>query len=234
MTTDIAPGLRTDLALAASSLADPTLPSQLHRRGLMLALSAPSGGGKTTIARALLERDANLTLSISATTRGRRPNEVHGRDYHFVDIAEFETMIADDALLEHAQVFGNRYGTPRVPVEAALSAGRDVLFDIDWQGVTQVGAKAAADLVTVFILPPSYAELERRLVGRGQDSAEIVAGRMAKAADEMRQYSLYDYIIVNEVLDASVAQVAAILAAERHRRQRLRQLPAFVTALTQA
>ncbi len=218
-------------------MTDPTpvaAAAPVRRRGLMLALSSPSGAGKTTIGRALLAREPELAMSVSVTTRARRPAEIDGRDYHFIDRARFDQMVADGLLLEHAPVFGNFYGTPRAAVEAALQAGQDVLFDIEWQGVRQVAAIARADLVSVFILPPSYDELHRRLRSRGQDSPEVVAGRMAKAADEMRHYVEYDYIVINEDIDASVAKVAAILTAERQRRTRLVGLDAFASDLIRA
>ena len=203
----------------------------MARRGLMLVLSSPSGAGKTTISRALLEREDDLSLSISATTRQPRPGEVGGRDYFFVDEAEFERMVQGGELLEHAHVFDHRYGTPRRPVEEALSAGHDVMFDVDWQGAQQLRHVAREDLVGVFILPPSHAELERRLHTRAQDTEEVVRRRMAKAASEMSHWSDYDYIVVNEDVEASVANVQAILAAERLRRERQLDLPAFVAGL---
>jgi len=203
----------------------------LHRRGLMLILSSPSGAGKTTISRRLLECDGNLEMSVSATTRRKRPGEVEGVDYHFVDPTEFNLMINRREFLEHAKVFGNYYGTPQKPVEAALAAGRDVLFDIDWQGTQQVTENAPNDVVTVFILPPSTQELERRLNTRAQDPADVVAGRMSKAADEMSHYIEYDYIIVNRDIDQSVVEVPAILAAERLKRKRLLGIGDFVTSL---
>jgi guanylate kinase len=203
----------------------------IKRRGLMLVLSSPSGAGKTTISRALLERDGNLNLSISATTRPMRPGETEGVHYHFVDQARFDRMVADGALLEHARVFGNSYGTPRAPVDEALASGRDVLFDIDWQGTQQLAEKARKDLVAVFILPPSTKELERRLHTRAQDSDAEVAKRMAKAADEMSHWAEYDYIVVNTDIEASLRQVQAILEAERLRRERQVGLHDFVAAL---
>jgi guanylate kinase len=203
----------------------------IERRGLMLVLSSPSGAGKTTISRELLARDDNLTLSVSATTRPMRPGETEGVDYLFVDRARFDAMVAEGAFLEHATVFEHCYGTPRAAVEAALSAGRDVLFDIDWQGTQQVAEKARDDLVGVFILPPSTGELERRLRARARDPDAVVRGRMAKAADEMSHWAEYDYIVVNEDVERSVAAVQSILEAERLRRDRRVGLRDFVESL---
>ncbi|MEX2642236.1 MAG: guanylate kinase [Acetobacterales bacterium] len=203
----------------------------LERRGLMLVLSSPSGAGKTSIARRILDTDPGIRMSVSVTTRPKRPAEAEGRDYHFIDAPTFSKMVADNALLEHATVFGNSYGTPRAPVEAELKAGRDVLFDIDWQGTQQLAEKAREDLVSVFILPPSRAELEKRLHKRAQDSAEVVAQRMAKASDEMSHFPEYDYILINDDLERSVCQVEAILAAERLRRRRLIGLAGFVASM---
>ena len=203
----------------------------IERRGLMLVLSSPSGAGKTTIARELLACDDNLTLSVSATTRPKRPGEIEGVDYLFIDRARFDAMVAEGAFLEHATVFEHCYGTPKAAVEAALAAGRDVLFDIDWQGTQQVAAKAREDLVSVFILPPSTVELERRLRARAQDPEEVVRGRMAKAADEMSHWPEYDYIVVNEDVAQSVAEVTSILQAERLRRDRRVGVHDFVETL---
>ncbi|MBL8697370.1 MAG: guanylate kinase [Alphaproteobacteria bacterium] len=203
----------------------------IPRRGLMLVLSSPSGAGKTSISRALLDQDDNLAMSVSVTTRPKRPGEVAGRDYHFIDGESFGLMINRGELLEHAKVFGNYYGTPRAPVEDSLRSGRDVLFDIDWQGTQQIREAARADLVAVFILPPSTRELEKRLKSRAQDSARVVAERMAKAADEMSHWPEYDYVVVNRDLETSVAQVRSILAAERLRRDRQIGLGEFVKAL---
>ena len=191
-----------------------------RRRGLMLVLSSPSGAGKTTIARRLLTEDAELELSVSVTTRHRRPGEVEGKDYHFVTISDFQIMINDRALLEYAKVFDNYYGTPAANVMAALVEGRDILFDIDWQGTQQLADSSREDLVSVFILPPSTRDLEQRLLSRAQDSADVVAARMSKAADEISHYREYDYILVNRNIDVAVAQVKAILQAERLRRDR--------------
>jgi guanylate kinase len=204
---------------------------EITRRGLMLVLSSPSGAGKTTISRNLLKRDRNLTMSVSVTTRMKRPGEVEGQDYFFLDPTEFNLMVNRGELLEYAKVFGHYYGTPRQPVEKALGDGRDVLFDIDWQGTQQLKASARADLVSVFILPPSTAELEKRLKSRAQDSAKVVAERMSKAADEMSHWAEYDYIIVNRDVTESVARVEAILAAERMRRDRQVGLSDFVKGL---
>jgi guanylate kinase len=186
----------------------------------MLVLSSPSGAGKTTISRLLLERDKSLSMSISTTTRPIRPGEKDNRDYHFVDPTEFNLMVNRQEFLEHAKVFGNYYGTPRAAVEEALAGGSDVIFDIDWQGAQQLGEVAGEDLVRVFILPPSTDELNRRLRRRAQDTPDVVASRMAKAADEMSHWAEYDFIVINEDVETSVAQVQAILAAERLRRQR--------------
>lgn len=205
--------------------------SPVRRRGLMLVLSSPSGAGKTSISRAVLERDPGITMSVSVTTRPQRKGEVDGVDYHFIAEAAFDRMAAAGELLEHAGVFGNKYGSPRAPVEAALKAGRDVMFDIDWQGTQQLKATARDDLVSVFILPPSTAELERRLRERKRDPEDVVRGRMAKAADEMSHWPEYDYIVVNEDLERSVAQVRSILAAERLRRERQVGLAEFVNRL---
>ncbi len=203
----------------------------IERRGLMLVLSSPSGAGKTTISRELLARDGGLVLSVSATTRPMRPGETEGVDYVFMDQSRFDEMVRDGAFLEHATVFGHCYGTPRRPVEAALDEGRDVLFDIDWQGAQQVSEEAREDLVSVFILPPSTEELERRLHTRAQDSDDVVRARMAKAADEMSHWAEYDYIVVNEDVEASVAAVRSILEAERLRRERRIGLHDFVEVL---
>ncbi len=205
--------------------------SEFKRRGFMLVLSSPSGAGKTTSARRLLARDKNLIMSVSVTTRPRRPGEVEGTDYRFVDTQTFGEMVNRRELLEHAKVFDHYYGTPRKPVETALAAGRDVLFDIDWQGTQQLSQNARSDLVSVFVLPPATAELERRLKSRAQDSAGVVAGRMAKAPDEMSHWPEYDFIVVNVDLEHSVAMVEAILQAERLRPERQIGLEDFVKGL---
>ena len=199
----------------------------IARRGLMLVLSSPSGAGKTTLSRMLLE-DPSVALSISVTTRPRRPGEKDGAHYHFIDRMRFDAMIKNGELLEWAEVFGHCYGTPRAPVDEALAAGRDVLFDIDWQGTQQLREKARSDLVSVFVLPPSAKELERRLHTRAQDADDVIRARMAKAADEMSHWAEYDYVIVNRNLDDAFAEVRAILAAERLKRERQTGLSDFV------
>lgn len=207
-----------------------TLPT-IERRGLMLVLSSPSGAGKTTISRLLLEGETNLKMSVSVTTRAKRPSEVEGRDYFFVDKQRFSEMVHGKELVEHARVFDHHYGTPRKAVEESLSAGQDVLFDIDWQGTQQLAKAAGKDLVSVFILPPSIAELERRLKSRAQDSETVVAGRMAKASDELSHYGEYDYVIVNRDVQDSLESVRAILRAERLKRARQSGLSRFVKDL---
>ena len=194
-------------------------------------LSSPSGAGKTSIARSLLTRDKEINLSVSATTRPRRPGEAEGKDYYFVDEEKFKTDINNGLFLEYARVFDHYYGTPLGLVQKLLSSGCDVLFDIDWQGTQQIKAKARDDLVSIFVLPPSTAELEKRLITRAQDSAEVVAGRMARAADEMSHYPEYDYIIVNHDLDQSIDAVHTILKAERLRRSRQASLTEFMKQL---
>ena len=203
----------------------------VERRGLMFVLSSPSGAGKTTLSRLLIERMPGLKMSVSATTRPKRPGEVEGRDYLFVDKAHFEEMVKRQELLEWATVFDNRYGTPRAPVEAALSAGRDVLFDIDWQGTQQLREKARADVVSVFILPPSATDLEKRLNSRAQDSQEVIRGRMSRASHEMSQWAEYDYIVINRDIDEAFAEVQSILKAERLKRERRVGLTGFVREL---
>ncbi|HEX5794515.1 MAG TPA: guanylate kinase, partial [Geminicoccaceae bacterium] len=200
----------------------------IRRRGLMLVLSSPSGAGKTSIARRLLELEPKLQLSVSVTTRPPRSSEVDGVDYRFIDAATFAAMVAEGALLEHAQVYDHAYGTPRAAVQEALAAGRDVLFDIDWQGTQQLREVARDDMVSVFILPPSTAELERRLRRRAQDPEAVVRKRLAQVADDVTHWAEYDYVLINHDLDESVRQARAILAAERLRRQRQPGLTDFV------
>src|SRR5437764_4599282 len=202
-----------------------------QRRGLMLVLSSPSGAGKTTLSRQLLDNDSQIQLSVSYTTRAKRPGEKDGVDYKFLDTALFRSMVDRGEFLEHARVFEHYYGTPRAPVETALDAGRDVLFDIDWQGTQQLKEKGRDDLVTVFILPPSTRDLERRLITRAQDSPDIVARRMAKAADEMSHWAEYEYVVINRDIATSLIELKSILTAERLRRERQFGLSAFVKAL---
>lgn len=201
------------------------------RRGLMLVLSSPSGAGKTTISRRLLEMDAELHLSISVTTRARRPGEIDGTHYHFIEAEDFGLMVNRQELLEHAKVFDYYYGTPKEQVEKRLSAGQDILFDIDWQGTQQLRQRARDDLVSVFILPPSTRDLEKRLQTRAQDSAEVVAKRMSKAADEISHWAEYDYVVINEDVERCLAEVHAILRAERLKRHRGVGLVDFVKQL---
>jgi guanylate kinase len=203
----------------------------ITRRGLMLVLSSPSGAGKTTLSRRLLEEDDGVTLSISVTTRKMRPGEKGGRDYHFIDQQRFDALIDKDELLEYAEVFDNYYGTPEKPVMDALAKGHDVLFDIDWQGTQQLREKVRTDLVSVFILPPSIPELEKRLRARAQDDYETIHRRMAKAGDEMSHWAEYDYVVINRDLDQAFAEVKAILAAERLKRERQPGLSDFVRGL---
>ncbi len=203
-----------------------------RRRGLLLILSSPSGAGKSTLTRRLMEWDPAIRFSVSATTRAPRPGEIDGRDYYFRDRATFEQMVATGDMLEHAEVFGNFYGSPRAPVQAAMDAGRDTVFDIDWQGGQQIrNSSLGRDVVSVFVLPPSIAELERRLRGRGQDSDAVIAGRMAKSRDEISHWAEYDYVIVNTDLDAAFNDLVTILQAERKRRDRQPDLADFVRAL---
>jgi guanylate kinase len=208
--------------------ATPASPApQIKRRGLMLVLSSPSGAGKTSIARQLLQLEPELSLSISVTTRAKRPSEIDGRDYHFIDRAAYDALIAAGALLEHAEVYGNGYGTPRRAVEDALAAGRDVLFDIDWQGTQQL-REARSDMVSVFILPPSLPELERRLSRRAEDSLTEVRRRLAHVAADVTHFAEYDYVLINSDFEESVARVRQILAAERLRTPRQLGLSEFV------
>jgi guanylate kinase len=203
----------------------------ITRRGLMLVLSSPSGAGKTTLSRLLLAEDKSIELSISVTTRPRRPGEVGGRHYHFIAADRFAAMIRSGDLLEWADVFGHRYGTPRAPVERALAAGKDVLFDLDWQGANKLRRKVGSDLVTIFVLPPSVSELGRRLKSRAQDSESVIRRRMAEAGREMSHWREYDYVIVNYDLERAFAELRAILAAERLKRGRQTGLSAFVRDL---
>lgn len=209
-----------------------TMPDTQPRRGLLLILSSPSGAGKSTLARRLMTWDPTLRFSVSATTRAPRPGEVEGREYYFKTRPEFETLVATGQMLEHAEVFGNFYGSPRGPVEAAMAEGRDTLFDIDWQGGQQIRNSALGrDVVSIFVLPPSIAELERRLRERAQDSDEVIAGRMAKSQAEISHWAEYDYVIVNRDIDDAFAQLTTILAAERLRRDRQPELSSFVRGL---
>jgi len=205
--------------------------AMIARRGLMLVLSSPSGAGKTTLSRKLLDADPMVDLSISVTTRKQRPGEVAGEHYHFVDDESFDRMVKNAGLLEWAQVFGNRYGTPRAPVEAALERGHDVLFDIDWQGTQQLREKARGDLVSVFVLPPSVPELERRLHRRAQDSSAVIQTRMAKVFDELSHWAEYDYVVINNDIERAFAEVQSILGAERLKRERQTGLSTFVRGL---
>lgn len=222
--------------MAATPPAAPSAPSAprepaappVRRRGLMLVVSSPSGAGKTTITRGLLERDVDLRLSVSATTRPRRPAEVEGVHYRFLDGAAFERLARDGAFLEHAAVYGHRYGTPRAPVEAALAEGRDVLFDIDWQGAQQIRERARGDMVGLFILPPSLAVLADRLRRRARDPEAELRHRLGQVASDVTHWSEYDYVLVNSDLDASLAAAHAILVAERLRRNRQVGLTEFV------
>jgi len=205
--------------------------SAIRRRGILLVLSSPSGAGKTTITRALATADPQLAVSVSVTTRPPRAGEIDGTHYRFISRDEFEAMAAAGELLEYATVFGNRYGTPRAPILAALDAGTDIISDVDWQGTQQLKEKARADLVSVFVLPPSLDALEERLRRRAQDSDEVVRARMVKSSDEMSHWAEYDYVVVNQDLDESVRRVRAILDAERTRRERQVGLAEFVNRL---
>lgn len=208
--------------------------TDIPRRGLLLVLSSPSGAGKTTLSRRVLAADSNVIMSVSVTTRAPRPGEVDGRDYHFISQKEFARLRDGGELLEYAEVFGNFYGTPRRAVVEALQAGRDVLFDIDWQGTQQLAQAMEDDLVRIFVLPPSAEELRDRLIGRAQDSASTVAKRMARAADEISHWPEYDYVIVNDNVDIASAEIEAILRAERLRRRRRTGLTQFVRRLTKS
>lgn len=201
------------------------------QRGIMCVISSPSGAGKTTLTRMLLEKDSNTRMSISVTTRPKRNNEKEGEDYYFINQLEFDQMVAQDTLLEHAEVFGHKYGTPATKVEAVLTKGIDVIFDIDWQGKQSLAARCPSDVVSIFILPPSLEELERRLVGRKQDSNEVVKDRMEKAQQEISHWQEYDYVIINENLDVSLRSIQAILEAERVKRFRQPYLADFVHEL---
>ena len=203
----------------------------IGRRGFMLVLSSPSGAGKTTIARRLIEEESGLNMSVSATTRPRRPGEVEGKDYYFVEEQTFHLMANRGEFLEHANVFDHYYATPAAPVMKALGEGSDILFDIDWQGTQQIADKSRDDLVSVFILPPSTQDLEKRLLNRAQDSADVVAKRMSKAADEISHYREYDYILVNEDVDKAISEIKAIMIAERLKRDRQIGLTDFVKEL---
>ena len=205
--------------------------NEMQRRGLMLVLSSPSGAGKTTLSRRLLQTDPDIVMSVSATTRAPRPNEVDGQDYFFVSTAKFDEMVEAGEFLEHASVFGNKYGTPRAAVMAALEAGKDVLFDIDWQGTQQLKVQAREDLASVFVLPPSKAELERRLRIRAQDSETVVRQRMAKASDELSHWAEYDYLLLNDDIQHAQGKLEEILRVERSRRARQPGLARFVQKL---
>lgn len=206
-------------------------PHGFKRRGVLFVLSSPSGAGKSTIARKLLADEPGLSMSVSATTRAPRPGEVEGKDYHFVDLEEFRRMATEHEFLEWAHVFGQRYGTPRAPVEAMLAAGKDVLFDIDWQGAQQLFQIAGGDVVRVFILPPSMAELRQRLLNRNTDALEIIDARMARAAAEVSHWDGYDYVLVNDDVDACFRKVQTILAAERLKRSRQTGVIGFIRKL---
>jgi guanylate kinase len=205
--------------------------NDIVRRGLMLVLSSPSGAGKSTLSRRLLESDSAITLSVSATTRQPRNGEVEGEDYYFVSTTTFQDMAKTNAFLEHALVFGNHYGTPKEPVQLSLAKGKDVLFDIDWQGTQQLGEQAGDDLVSIFVLPPSHEELERRLRARAQDSEDVVQARMSKANNEISHWAEYDYVVINDDLDSTIAKITTILAAERMKRRRQTGIADFARKL---
>jgi guanylate kinase len=205
--------------------------SEIQRRGLMLVLSSPSGAGKTTLSRKLLAVDSDITMSVSVTTRQPRSGEEEGKDYFFVSSSMFGQMVSGDAFLEHANVFDHRYGTPKEPVMRALAKGQDVLFDIDWQGTQQLRQQAGDDLVSIFVLPPSHSELERRLRARAQDSDAVVAARMARASNEISHWAEYDYVVINDDVDAALEKIRTILAAERMKRGRQTGIPSFVGTL---
>jgi guanylate kinase len=220
-------------ATASAAMAEPELPANRTRRGLLIVLSSPSGAGKSTISRKLMESDPTITMSISATTRTMRPGEVADVDYHFVDDDEFQRMIDADEFAEWAYVFEHRYGSPKEPIKDALKAGRDTLFDIDWQGTQQLEYAFRTDLVRIFILPPSMTELERRLLDRGTDDREVIAFRMARAAAEIGHWAEYDYVLINNDVDRCTDAVRAIVAAERLRRERQPYLLNFVRELVE-
>ena len=213
--------------------ADPSLSVDRHRRGLLIVLSSPSGAGKTTISRRLMQEDPSISMSVSATTRPMRPGEEEGRDYHFVDDAEFQRLVDADELAEWAYVFDHRYGSPKEPIKEALRQGRDILFDIDWQGTQQLKYAFGNDLVPVFILPPSMAELERRLRARNTDSEEVIQGRMRRAASEIGHWDTYEYVLINDDIETCLAQVSAIVTAERMKRDRQPYLIPFVRQLVE-
>ena len=224
-----------DARRGASAVMDQPLPSTIarRRRGLLIVLSSPSGAGKTTISRMLLSADPDITMSISATTRPRRPGEIEGEHYHFVDEQGFKALVDSGELAEWAYVFDHRYGTPKAPIKAALKAGSDILFDIDWQGTQQLEAGMGEDLVSIFILPPSMAELDRRLHARATDSEEVIAERMRRAGSEIGHWAEYDYVLINENMERCLEEVKAIVAAERLKRTRQPGLVAFVRELVE-
>ncbi len=208
-----------------------TYPPMIKRRGLMFVLSSPSGAGKTTLSRRLLASEEGVAMSVSVTTRKPRPGEVDGKDYHFIDVPTYDAMVANNELLEHATVFDNKYGTPKKQVIEAIESGRDVLFDIDWQGTRQLAQTCRAEMVSIFLLPPTLDELERRLRARAQDSEEVVQKRMARAVDEISHWEEYDYVVVNEDLDKAMAHIQRILHAERFKRWRQLDIGDFVARL---